>query len=53
MLLYCWLALITLAPIAGCLLFVFLAENPTPLTAAAGAMIGMCTSLTASIFLLS
>ena len=49
MLLYCWLALITLAPIAGCLLFVFLAENPTPLTAAAGAMTGMLVSVCAAI----
>jgi hypothetical protein len=49
MLLYCWLALITLAPIAGCLLFVFLADNPTPLTAAAGAMIGMFVSVFAAI----
>jgi hypothetical protein len=42
-----WLALIVIAPISGCLLFVFLADNPTPLVAAAGAIVGMAVSLAA------
>ncbi|PQV51837.1 hypothetical protein [Paraburkholderia sp. BL21I4N1] len=46
MLLYL-LILALLAPIAGCLLFVFLAENPNVLTAALGAITGMAVSLVA------
>jgi hypothetical protein len=50
--LYYWLALTFLAPVTGCMLFVFLAENPSPLTAAAGAIVGMVVSL-AAVFALN
>lgn len=46
-----WLALAVLAPLTGCLLFVFLAEDPTPLVAAAGALLGMAVSLLAVLAL--
>jgi hypothetical protein len=49
MLLYCWLTLIVLAPISGCFLFVLLADNPTPMHAAAGAVVGMVVSLAAAV----
>lgn len=47
-----WLALTFLAPLSGCLLFVFLSNDPTPLTAAAGAIVGMVVSL-AAVFALN
>ena len=50
-----WLSLLItfLGPVIGCLLFVMLSSQPNVLTAVCGALAGMCTSLTASIFLLS